>query len=258
MLLSRLFSPGKSLWVNSFTKRSVSLRCADPSTPTSVPVSLSSSLIYPELVVFDRIISQIENPNSSHFEVFQGPIKLRQKLVTRALLTSYPGMSADKSQVTLAHLKSFMYADFPDEFKNLLQEEKRLFKSDLSAYIESLRTRMDTLESYFQAESRQSKSRTVWYYFLFNLLLMSGLFYMTYFVYDWEVVEPISYLLVVSSNLLCLLMWIKRKRVTGHQLNMLAIPHFNNLASHRANYSFNRKIFFRFFYEYRELVRRLG
>lgn len=257
MITRFLSSPGRSLLITPGSLHPTIAPAAPPS-PSSplLPVTLETSILYPELQTFAHIVEQLEHPRTSAFEVFQGPIRLRQKILIRSLLglAATPG---DK-QVDLQKLERFLGSDFPAEFKGLLQKQGFTPQSEVTQFIESLRERFENLEGGLEGRELSSFKWLIFVQFLINIGVFAGLFYTTYFWKDWEVAEPISYLNVVLINLVYLGSMIYARRVSGTPVKILSSGRAAKLALRRQKYTLNRKRFETFYYEYNELLRNLN
>ena len=258
MTYHRLFSPGKSFIVNSVSRmaRFSRLPVVPFTSDSPLPIELSKSLLYPELATFHRIIYQIENPVDREFEVYNGPVQLQRKIIIRSLLAKTSDKQDPNGNVNVKDMQTYVNEGFFKDFNQILLNEKQLMSSSVTPFVQQLKERFDAVEEQLQKSSNSEKSRTMFFYLLFNIFLFGALFYITYFVYDWEVVEPISYLIVVCSNLIWLLMMIRKKKVNeGHQLGMVMQDQAKALLNQRVNFAFNKKSFYRFYYEYQELGR---
>ena len=258
MLTRFLFSPGKSLLVRASSPHPLSSPSPPPpAEPNSdFPPSLANSLLYPELHTFHVLLSSLEGKSSGNFQVFQGPIRLRHKLLTRALLLSCS--SEGQSHVDLSSVKGHLIGGFHSDFKALLQEQGFSHQSETSQFVESLRDRFEALNDKFHSTEKNFWSLVICFQFMMHSIIWGGLFYTTYFWKDWEVVEPISYLLAVGFNFIYLWCLIYSGRVSGSQISILKSSRNSKLLKKKLNYSLNRKRFETFYYEYNELLRNLN
>ena len=258
MLNRFLFSPGKSLLMRQSSPNPLISSLSAPSSDTSCDISssLQESLLYPELFTFDRILRQIETQRSGNLEVYQGPIHLRQKILTRALLSS-TNVNQD-SKVDLGAISDHLKGSFQSDFEKLLYNQGFMKDSELSNYIEDLKERFDKMDNQLQCSEKSSWSRLIFSQLVMHITIFGTLFYTTYFWKDWEVVEPISYLVLVGFNLIYLMSLIYSRRVSGSQIKIFNSPRSSKLLKQRLNFALNRKRFHTFYYEYQEILRNLN
>jgi hypothetical protein len=258
MLNRFLFSPGKSLKICSSSLHPISstLSLTSKDSSENISESLQNSILFPEIFTFDRILKKIENHKNQDLEVYQGPINLRQKILTRALLNS--ATLSENSSINLKELKQNLEAPFQTHFETLLQTQGFQKGSELTEYIEHLRERFDAMDNNLDTTQKSSWSRLIFSQMIMHIGIFGALFYTTYFWKDWEVVEPISYLVVVGFNLIYLGSLIYSRRVSGSQINILNSPRTSKLLKQRLNFSLNRKRFHTFYYEYQEILRNLN
>lgn len=258
MLKRYLFSAGKSLLVRASAKLPLSRPLPPPSLQSSsdLPASIQHSLLFPELETFDRILRQIEQNSSSEFEIFQGPFRLRQKILTRSLLASMAEQG--DSDLDLKRVQDYLTGPFHSDFQGILENQGLCHGSEVSNFVESLRGRFQALEHRLHLNEDSSQKKLIFFQLLMNIGIFSGLFYTTYFWKDWEVVEPISYLIVVGFNLIYFVSTLYFRKVSGTQRDLLFSRVNSRLLEQRVNFSLNRKQFESFYYEYQEILRRIN
>lgn len=255
MLRRCLFSPGKALFVRRASIFPLS-RPLPPRDTSELPAPLRDSLLAPELAAFDQILRQIGDSRTSDFEILAGPFRLRQKLLVRALLGD-ASVEPD-TDIDLAALQSRLAGGFGAEFEAKLAAQGLHAGSDVSLFIENLRERFQALEAQLRSGEKASERWFVFLQLLLNVLICSVLFYTTYFWKDWEVVEPISYLVLVAFNFVYFASLIYFRKVSGKQPKLLFLPITSRFLKRRLNYALNRKQFESFYFEYREILRKFN
>lgn len=258
MLKRYLFSPGKSLLVRASSKNPISQRLPPPSPDASshLPASVQQSLLFPELETFDRILRQIEENRGADFEIFQGPFRLSQKILTRSLLSSAPHES--ESELDIKKIQEYLTGPFHSDFEKILDAQGFHAGSEVSLFIENLRERFQALGTRQYSNEHVSQKKLVFFQMLMNIGIFSVLFYTTYFWKDWEVVEPISYLIVVGFNLIYFVSALYYRKVSGSQRDFFVSNITSKLMKQRINFSSNRKQFESFYFEYQEILRRIN
>ena len=252
-----LLSPGLALFCRPAVSTSI-LRhfpALEPSSTIPLPPALESSLLAPEITAFHSILTQFETSSAQlpeDFLVFLGPSRLRHKLLVRALFQAHPQLSQQQG-LPLSDLRRYLHTDFGPQLKLILSQERLLMNSELTPFVEQLRDRFDRLGQEHDSKHSHTETRMSLLFLAFNISLFSLLFFLTYFVWDWEVVEPISYLIVVTSNFIWLLLLLRKNRVQGNQYDFFMKRSLKHVSINRAAYALNRKRFFRFYYEFQDL-----
>lgn len=258
-ITKRLFSRGTCMRLSKLDNKMTVCKTLDLPIPSDLPSELQSSLVYSEIAHFHSVIHNLKNGSKeSHFEILSHPINLKQKVMVRSLLRRSKGFIDDSNNLELKSLERFFNSEFLSNFQNDLIKEKELAEGVVGEYMQMLEKLLDEVETEFQNESIRGERRLTYFQFIMNLLIFVSLFGMTYFVFDWEVCEPMAYLLFVGSNLILLILLLRFKKKDGNNFKILSKNFQDKHISQKYPLSYQKQSFSRFKYEYSELIQNLN